>query len=103
MAFDLDADLATMFDTDEFGAAASWFFQRTGATSTVNGHFSERSTEVDGENSSIITDRPEFLCRSVDVADGREDDEVTIGGVLYLVNVIRPDGLGMSTVELRDG
>jgi hypothetical protein len=66
---------------------------------TIDGILDEEYAEALG----IAGSAPVFLCRSADVAELTllENDRLTIGGTVYEVANIEPDGTGMTKLVLE--
>ena len=102
MGVESAADLASFFDTDDHGVAAS-YTPSGGAPATVNGIFDREFTGVDpGSSVEVDSDQPRFTCAEADVAGAARDDTLVVGGTTYRVAVVQPDGTGVVTLVLEE-
>ncbi|TAK50239.1 MAG: hypothetical protein EPO23_03265 [Xanthobacteraceae bacterium] len=96
-------DRAAFFDPDEFGSAAT-YAKAAGGSAALNGLFTNPSTSVELGPVATIDSNPSFLCRSADIpagaVGGSGGDTLTIDAVIYQVLELRPDGTGMTRIEL---
>ena len=96
------ADRAALFDTDEFGVAATVTIG-IAAPVTVNGVFENEfvGVEVDA-GVPIESTRPVFTCREADVTGIAQGDTVVIDGTSRTVRGIEPDGTGIVRLILKE-
>lgn len=66
-------------------------------------NFDNEALSVDPlSGQSVSTVNPHLICRSSDlVGDCNKNDRFVIAGVTYAPRDFRPDGTGMTTVELK--
>lgn len=88
-------DLAPFFDTETFSVTAII------AGQPVVGIFNNASVLTEGYDGVMETVRPEFICRSSDVASVLHGADATINSVSYKVRGTRPDGAGMTLIILE--
>lgn len=101
MAVETSSDLASFFDEDEHGVAATYILAAGGSTS-INGIYEDDFLAVEaGIKVPVAMSDPRFMCRSSDLPSGAaEGDSMTINGALHEVRVIQPDGTGVTTIIL---
>lgn len=85
----------------DFGVDAI-FDPASSSHKTVRGVFDNdyESVNAGGTMDFAIT-RPRFYCRSADVLDVTEGDDLEVGDVAYKIRVIMPDGTGMTEMMLE--
>lgn len=102
MPIETAADLAVFLDVDEFGTTA------TINGSNVAGILMDGTEEIPGPYGAIeiIENRPVFLARSADItasgADTDSNNAAAIAGTSYTIREIRPDGVGITVLELQE-
>lgn len=96
------ADLSSMIDTDEFGAAATYTLSG-GGVSTVNVIFDNEFIETDLQTGvEIASQNPHVMCITADLpTDAANGDTLVLGLIEYTVRVLQPDGTGISTLMLE--
>ena len=99
MSIETASDRALMLA--DFGVSAIFDPASTSYT-TVKGVFDNdyESVNAGGSMDFAIT-RPRFYCRSADVPDVSEGDDLEVEGVAYKIRVIMPDGTGMTELLLE--
>lgn len=96
MQFD---DLAKFFDTGEFAAAVT--LNLWDGDVDIEALFFASETEI-SQLEQLNTDPvPFLLAKSVDVAELKHENRVTIAGAEYYVLAIEPDGTGFSKITLE--
>ena len=101
MAVETDTQRAIYFDTDEFGASATFTDVSAGTSSTVKGIFDKDSQEIIGMSDvGIMEDVPTFHCVTTDVSSAIFDDTLVIDSTTYKIKKIEPDGTGMTKLTL---
>ena len=97
-----DADyLADFFSLDDFGTAAT-YTPAGGSASTVNGIFDNpQASRTASEMMDVTMPSPQFVCRTVDVANVAEDDALVVNSVPYVIRVVLTDGTGVTTMMLE--
>ncbi len=83
-------DRASFFDTDDFGAVATY------DGGAVNGIFTDESYEGGGQGG------PMFVCQSSDIVGAVQGETITIGGKGYTIAGIQPDGTGVTELVLDE-
>lgn len=101
MAVETDSDRASFFDEEEWGAVAS-YTKAGGVAQDITGFFEAAHASVDfGGGVASNGTSPFFLCRTIDLPAGAsEGDSVSVGGVGYRAKEFRPDGTGMTRIDL---
>lgn len=101
MSVESAADRLAFFDTDEHAADAA-FAPAAGASRTVPGIFdNEYVTVFDGQDASVESSGPAFICRTVDIPGAAHGDTLTLSGVAYIIRGVQPDGTGITTLRLE--
>lgn len=85
MAVESAADLASFFDTGEFGVTASWTPSGGSAQSIAGLLIRTDIDELDGSGAAQSSRRPVFQCRSADVTGIAYGDALTVSGTGYTV------------------
>ena len=95
------ADRAAFVNPDEFGLAATYALAAGGNTS-LSGIFDEILAEGAGGNPGLATKVPDFLVRTADLPVGaKAGDRLTVGSRTFrVVNLLDPDGSGMTSIKL---
>lgn len=101
MGVESDADRLVFLDVDEFGTNAIVNGRQ------VRGIFFDGTEEVAAPfGGELIDNRPQLIARSADVdASGVNtdtDSSVTIGTTTYAVRELKPDGTGITVIELHE-
>lgn len=92
-----DADRLEFLDADEFAAAATF------DGSTITGIFQSGFAGAEyGAEVLVDSIEPIFTTRSIDVSGAVQGDTITIGGTVYTIRGIEPDGEGMTRLRLTD-
>ena len=100
MALESATDLANFFDTDAHGVAVT-YTPAGGSSKTVNVIFENQYILVDEGEVGVNATIPVVTCKSSDVSGIAVDDTFLIDSVTYKVKVIRPDGTGVSEIQLE--
>lgn len=101
MGIETADDLLDFFELDDFAIEAT-YTPFGGSPTTILGIFdSPRASRQATEMLEIESPQPRFMCRTVDVPNVAEDDELTISGADYIVRANVDDGLGITTLILE--
>jgi len=101
MSVESAADRLAFFDVDEHAVDAT-HTPAGGAARAVPGIFdNEYVTVFDGEDASVESSGPVFMCRTADVSAAAHGDTLAISGTVYTVRGVQPDGTGMTTLRLE--
>jgi len=96
MAIPFAADLAAIFNVNEFAAAVTY------SGGTINGIFDNDTVPVSaGGFVTVHQEQPRLTCRTVDMPSIAEDQSMVIGGVTYKVRAWIHDGTGSTSVQLE--
>lgn len=93
-------DLNEFLDGEEFATAG--FFKTDAGTMAVTGIFDNAYLLAETGEVDLETTQPRFTCKAVDVLLVEREQEVTIGGQLFSVLAVEPDGTGMAVVVLAN-
>lgn len=102
MALPIADDLATILNVDEFATAVT--YRRKGAMgdSTINGIFDNETVPVEtGGFVPVHEEQPRFTCRTSDVPNIVETDELVISGSVYTIRAWVHDGTGVTVLQLE--
>lgn len=104
MPVESDEDRRAFFDADDHGVEAT-YAPAAGGSAAILGLFLDPSIDVTGfERAGGLDRAPVFVARTSDIpagaVGGDAGDMLTIGVVSYRVLNIRPDGTGMTRIEL---
>lgn len=76
--------------------------KRYGSDATIKVIFDNGVDEYDaGGTTTFHVETPRILCRSSDVSEVAEGDEITIEGVKYTILIAMPDGQGFTRMRLE--
>lgn len=101
MAVESAADLASFFDATEF-ATSALYTPAVGVPSTVVGIFDAEFAAVDLQAGvEVESTRPQFMCRTADVAAAAHGETLVIGAITYTIRGAHPDGTGVTTLILE--
>ncbi len=92
-------NLDDFLDITEFAQAVQ--VGPLGSEVTINAVFENAHFTVDEGVSGFSTTQPAILCKSTDIEDYSQGSRVVVGGTEYEIVDIRPDGTGMSEVQLH--
>jgi hypothetical protein len=102
MALPIADDLAAILNVDEFATAVT--YRRKGAMgdSTINGIFDNETVPVEtGGFVPVHEEQPRFTCRTSDVPNIVETDELVISGSVYTIRAWVHDGTGVTVLQLE--
>ena len=101
MPVESPADILDFFELDDFAEAAT-YTPAGGSASTVQGIFDAPQASRNATDLMDITiPAPQFVCRTVDVPNAADGDNIVIRTVAYKVRVVLTDGTGVSTLLLE--
>lgn len=101
MPVESPADILDFFELDDFAEAAT-YTAAGGSASTVQGIFDAPQASRNATDLMDITiPAPQFVCRTVDVPNAADGDDIVIRTVAYKVRVVLTDGTGVSTLLLE--
>lgn len=97
---DVDLDLAVFFDTDAFAQTA--VYTRLGYVGVqIPVIFdSEYSVAQEMGEPGIGDSSPQALCKTAEVENASRGDMLVVGGTIYYVQKVKPDGTGITTLIL---
>lgn len=96
------ADLAAMFDDDDFGVTAEYTAAGAGIAVEIKGIFDDDyNAALAPVEALVATSTPQIMCRTSDVPDAAGGDSITIGATTFDVVEVRPDGTGITTLILN--
>jgi len=99
----MDADRLVFLDDRDFGTEVE-LVPPEGDTVALTAIFDNAYLEVSelGDSAGVGTTGPRLLCRSIDVDAVEEGWLARVGGREYSVRREKPDGTGMTVLELHD-
>lgn len=101
MAVETSADILDFFEIDDFAEKAT-YTPVGGSASTVLGIFDNPQASRNATDMLDITiPAPQFVCRTVDVANAADGDSIVIRSISYYIRVVLTDGTGVSTLILE--
>ena len=100
MTLETTSDLNAFFDTDTHGTTVT-FTPNGGSSSTINGIFNNEYELVDIGEHGVESSIPLLTVKSSDVTNISQGDAFTINSVSYKAVVIRPDGTGVTEIQLE--
>lgn len=96
------ADLLALLNVNEFGVSAT--YRRRGALgeAQILGIFDNETVPVEaGGFVSVHQEQPRFTCRTTDIPNISEDDQLVISALTYTVKAWVHDGTGTSVLQLE--
>lgn len=101
MAFETYDDLGDFFGLDDFAITAT--FIKTGhANVTVQGIFDNpQMSQNASDNLDITIPHPKFMCRTADISNVEDGDQLQVDAVTYYIRIHINDGEGVSTLFLE--
>ena len=100
MALESASDLASFFDTDAHGTAVTYTPAGDSGTS-INIIFNNEYVLIDEGDVGVSGTVPVLTCRSSDIPSIAVDDTFLISSTTYKAKVIRPDGTGITEIQLE--
>lgn len=109
MAVETDADRSIFFDADDFGVTAI-VTPASGDPFEIDGIFLSphetrglRQENQYGSGGRVSGQDTQFRTKSALVADLKASTQprITIEGVVYVVHEVKPDGTGLTTLNLK--
>lgn len=97
MAVESELDRLGMVNPEEFGSVVT----RPDSPGTFYGIFDSGHLQIDNAIAVISTVTPTLMCRTSDVADLEQDDELTVQGIAHTIADIQQDGTGMTLLVLH--
>ena len=97
----IDDDFNNAFtSTDDFAVSAAFKLTAASGAVSIKGNFFKEGVSYPGENAEMETTDPVIQCLTSDVEGADHDSTLVIDSVTYYVRSNKPDGLGMSILEL---
>ena len=102
MPLPLTDDLATILNIDEFAVTVTYRRKNALGDSTIYGIFDNETVPVDtGGFVPVHEEQPRLTCRTSDIPNISETDEMIISSVTYTVRAWVHDGTGVTVVQLE--
>jgi len=101
MTLETASDLASFFDTDTHGTAIT-YTPSGGSGTSINVIFNNEYQLVDEGDVGVSATLPVITCRTSDVSSVAIDDTFLIGSTTYKAQIIRPDGTGVTEIQLQE-
>lgn len=102
MAIPFAADLISIMNVNEFATSVSYSRRGALGISIISGIFDNETMPVDaGGGVSVHQEQPRFTCRTIDVPNVSEDDQIVIAAVVYTVRAWIHDGTGVTVLQLE--
>jgi len=104
LAINFDADLLAMLDLNDFAVSATYETTISGVPITsapINGIYDDAYFDIVDGNNAVESSQPAFTCRTVDVANVKHGDLLTINSVVYTIVGNKPDGTGQTVLPLE--
>jgi hypothetical protein len=102
MPLPLNDDLTIILGLSDFGASVTYRRKNALGDSTILGIFDNETVPVDaGGFVSVHEEQPRLTCRTTDIPNISETDEMIIADVTYKVRAWVHDGTGVTTVQLE--
>lgn len=101
MSVESNDDLSIFFELDDFGTAAV-YTKTNKRPITINGIFDNPHASITATDMMDVTiPKPSFVCRTVDIPNAAEGDNIKIRNVSYTIRVVATDGLGVTTLVME--
>ena len=100
MTLENSSDFNAFFDTDTHATSVS-YTPNGGSSSNINVIFNNEFNLVDAGEVGVESSTPVVTCKSSDVPNIQQGDQFTINSVNYQVVIIRPDGTGITEIQLE--
>jgi len=100
MVLETASDFASFFDTDSHGSSVT-YTPDGGSASTINGILNNEFELVDVGDTGVESTIPVLTVKSSDVSSIAQGDTFVIDSVTYKSVIIRPDGTGVTEIQLE--
>lgn len=95
-------DILLFFDVEDFGEQVT-YTPDGGSATTIIGIFDDpQASRNASEMLEVTIPSPRLVCRTADVPNAADGDELTARGVDYIVRVVLTDGTGVTTLILEE-
>lgn len=102
MPLPLTDDLATILNIDEFAVTVTYRRKNALGDSTITGIFDNETVPVEtGGFVPVHEEQPRLTCRTSDIPNVSETDQMIINSVTYTVRAWVHDGTGVTVVQLE--
>lgn len=102
MAIAFTDDLSLILDVNDFAVSVTYRRKNALGDSTIVGIFDKETVPVDaGGFVPVHEEQPRLTCRTSDIPNISETDEMIIESVTYTVRAWVHDGTGVTTVQLE--
>ena len=101
MSLETASDLASYFDPNTLGEAVT-YTPAGGSGSSINAIFNNEYVLIPDGEVGVNATQPVVTCVSSDVSGIAIDDTFLINSVTYKAKVIRPDGTGVTEIQLEE-
>ena len=101
MTLETASDLASFFDTDTHGTVVT-YTPSGGSGTSINVIFNNEYLMIDEGETGVSSTLPVITCRTSDVSSVAIDDTFLIGSTTYKAKIIRPDGTGVTEIQLQE-
>jgi hypothetical protein len=102
MALPIADDLAAILNVEEFAVSAVYRRANAMGDTTINGIFDNETVPVEtGGFVPVHEEQPRFTCRTSDIPNIVEIDEIVISGTVYTIRAWVHDGTGVTVLQLE--
>lgn len=102
MPLPLNDDLADIFNIEEFAVTVTYRRKNALGDSTITGIFDNETVPVEtGGFVPVHEEQPRLTCRTSDIPNVSETDQMIINSVTYTVRAWVHDGTGVTVVQLE--
>lgn len=102
MGVESNDDLLFFLEVSDFAVTAQYTAAGEDEAEIVGIFDAPQASRNASDMLGITSAAPQFMCRTTDVPNADDGDEITISGTVYFVRVVLKDGLGMSTLILEE-
>ena len=96
-----NADRLSFFNPQEFGVSVKLTSSSSGVESDVYGIFDSQYFNLDLGVSAVSSSDLQFTCRTADVCDYTQGDQLTLNSVTYEIIDVQEDGTGITVLKLH--
>ena len=101
LSADILTDIDTMIDVDDFGEAVT-YITSAGASSSIVGIWDAEFQAFNPYDGSITveTSNPQLMVKTASVSAAKPKEIIVRSGVRYEIKSVKPDGTGVTILEL---
>jgi hypothetical protein len=102
MALPLAADLLAILNVQEFATSVTYRRKNALSDATITGIFDNETVPVEaGGFVPVHQEQPRFTCRTADIPNISEDDQIIMSSTTYVIRAWIHDGTGVTVLQLE--